>query len=176
MAPDGPSDPDCTLALVDSPDGPGALARVLRPGLVSDLLARSEALPCEADGCARKTREGKPRCTEHVLQMPYVQGVLARIAAREQEVELARHARAARAGGAPPLTQDERRRLSHGTIADEVLNILSLRRRGPASRLAVECAVAVVVLEEVASAMRDDGRVALKLEGPGSDRLTVLAA
>mgnify|MGYP003573227232 FL=1 len=42
---------------------------------------------CEAQGCAKATRSGKPYCPVHVALHPYVQSLLTEIDQREREVE-----------------------------------------------------------------------------------------
>ncbi|MGE0708576.1 MAG: hypothetical protein AB7N76_22885 [Planctomycetota bacterium] len=46
---------------------------------------RKKPRHCERDGCSQATREGKPFCSEHVEELPYVREVQARIDARESE-------------------------------------------------------------------------------------------
>lgn len=46
---------------------------------------RKKPRHCERADCSEATREGKPYCSDHVGELPYVQAVQARIAAREQE-------------------------------------------------------------------------------------------
>lgn len=40
---------------------------------------------CDANGCWKNTREGKPFCPDHVGHNPYVAEILARLAAEEAE-------------------------------------------------------------------------------------------
>ena len=47
--------------------------------------SRGQTRYCEAEGCGVATREGKPYCSEHVEQHPYVQRVLAQLEKRETE-------------------------------------------------------------------------------------------
>lgn len=43
--------------------------------------------PCEKQGCNQTTREGKPFCSDHVDEHPYVRDLLADLAAREEDEE-----------------------------------------------------------------------------------------
>lgn len=72
-----------------------AVDGAIRARFVSDLeayfrvTARSRRPPvyrvCQAAGCAEVTKEEKPYCVEHLDELPYVQEVKARIAARYAE-------------------------------------------------------------------------------------------
>lgn len=42
---------------------------------------------CETPGCPERTREGKPHCPEHLEDLPYVRGILDRLAERNAELE-----------------------------------------------------------------------------------------
>ena len=41
--------------------------------------------PCQASGCMRSTREGKPYCSDHIENAPYVKSILGILAARNEE-------------------------------------------------------------------------------------------
>lgn len=40
---------------------------------------------CQVHGCDERTREGKPYCTKHIGQIPYIRGILDRL--QSQEIE-----------------------------------------------------------------------------------------
>lgn len=42
---------------------------------------------CEAEGCKQPTNRGKPYCTDHVQNSPYVQVVLSDLETRDAEIE-----------------------------------------------------------------------------------------
>lgn len=46
---------------------------------------RKKPRHCDMEGCSQATREGKPYCSDHVEELPYVLEVQQRIAAREDE-------------------------------------------------------------------------------------------
>jgi len=73
------------------------------------------ALECGVEGCHRATREGKPYCYEHVERHPYVQELLLKLGAMDDEVEQVRK-RGARVENA------------WGPLACEV--VVKLRERG----------------------------------------------
>lgn len=41
--------------------------------------------PCNASGCMRSTREGKPFCSDHIENAPYVRQILGILTARAEE-------------------------------------------------------------------------------------------
>jgi hypothetical protein len=46
---------------------------------------------CEVDGCGKTTREGKPYCSKHIEQSPYIQEVQKRLDLRAAEETLLEH-------------------------------------------------------------------------------------
>ncbi len=45
---------------------------------------------CAHEGCSERTREGKDFCSEHIENLDYVKNLMARIEAKEQEVQKVR--------------------------------------------------------------------------------------
>jgi len=41
--------------------------------------------PCQASGCTRSTREGKPFCSDHIENAPYVRRILGILTDRDEE-------------------------------------------------------------------------------------------
>jgi len=66
---------------------------------------------CEFPGCEETTRENKPYCPEHVEHHSYVAGIVAELAARENEIKRVKKV------GAKGVRLD-------GTVVDDLLSYL----------------------------------------------------
>ena len=96
---------------------------------------------CEMEGCHQATQGGKPFCTEHVEEHPYVQEVLASLARREME-----EARVARVGS--------RAVDINGITSQEILGYLVVHGAATARRLAHELNIDGKVLDAYLKAQK----------------------
>ncbi len=89
---------------------------------------------CEQDDCNSATQGGKPFCTEHVTEHPYVQEVMASLARRELE-----ETRVAKVGSrAVDVT---------GITSQEILGYLAVHGPSTSRRLAHELNINTLVLD-----------------------------
>lgn len=110
---------------------------------------------CAAAACGQSTREGKPYCSDHVGEHPYVQEILSTLAARQAEEAAVRN----RGSGAVDIG---------GLTARELLLHLSLHGARTVERLSRELQLESQVLSGYVSALVDDGRVSLGRTNRGS--------
>ena len=120
---------------------------------------RHELRRCEAVGCDRSTREGKPYCSEHVAGHPYVQELLAQIDGAEGELERVR------VGGASRVDPD-------GLMARELLLQLSLYGRQSIPRLARDLNVDVGIVRSYVDALVSSGWI---VRGKNGRRVEVVS-
>ena len=117
---------------------------------------------CDVTGCSNNTREGKLYCLDHVDHQPYVQGILAKIASRERELE------AVREKGWRAVDVE-------GIVVDDILRRLREHGARTVERLRRECLDGEK--EAVAFAYKDAmARAGLVLVGFTKRGSTVLAA
>lgn len=118
---------------------------------------------CECSGCFAFTKGGKPRCSAHVDDMPYVQQLLATIA--DREAELAEIEAMGKRGWQAVRPA--------GTVLADVL--AHLRANGPRTleRLARETSLPPVVVEACATWLRRQrlGRIGHTKRGSTTLRL-----
>jgi predicted transcriptional regulator len=120
---------------------------------------RGETQHCKTEGCPRATREGKPFCSEHVEQHPYVAGLIERLAQREAE-EAKVHKQGARA-----VSID-------GLAATEIMQHLSFHGGRTVERLSRELNMEVKTLQGYVSALKRKRLVSLTRNKRGSTVVT----
>lgn len=116
---------------------------------------------CSAANCARATREGKPFCSEHVERLPYVQGLLDQLAAREDEEDRVRK-RGTRAVD------------PNGLTAREILLSLWVNGDRTVARLARELNMDFETLKVYVAALKRKGLVTVKPTRRGAGIVTLV--
>jgi biotin operon repressor len=110
---------------------------------------RHERRRCSVAGCELKTREGKPFCSDHVEEHPYVQGVLDQVEAMQQEE------RNARKRGRRGVDLE-------GHIARELVRELSVHGSRSVERMARDLGLDQVVVRTYAQALEAKGLATLE--------------
>lgn len=98
---------------------------LLRTQLRSVRTGRKRATHCERPDCTKATREGKPYCSDHVEEHPYVRQLLQALADREAEEERVRKR------GAREVDLD-------GVTAQEILSYVTVHGGKTVQRLSRE--------------------------------------
>jgi len=102
---------------------------------------RRRATHCEAAGCSQPTREGKPYCSKHVEEHPYVQELLGKLADKAAE-----EGRVQRQGSRAVDVD--------GLTAQEILLFLKVHGGRTVQRLSRELNIDCKTLEGYVSALR----------------------
>lgn len=124
--------------------------RMISPIGVLDRLARHGRIRprrCGLETCERATKGGKPFCVDHVAQQPYVQELMAKMAAREEEEARVRRLGA---GAVDP----------EGITAREILAYLLIQGPSTVRRLAHELHLEGRTVEGYVRGLQRAGRVA----------------
>lgn len=124
---------------------------------------RKKPTHCDQAGCSQATREGKPYCSDHVEELPYVLQVQARIEAREAELA-AVSKRGARAVDV------------HGIVAREVLCSLWIHGERSVARLARELNVEFELLLLYISRLRKAKMITQTSPRRGAGQVTLVPA
>jgi hypothetical protein len=109
---------------------------------------RKRAKHCERPDCGKATREGKPYCSDHVDDHPYVRGLIEALAAREAEEARVRKR------GARAVDLD-------GVTAREILGYVAIHGGRTVQRLARELNLDIQTIKGYARALERGKRVHL---------------
>ena len=111
-------------------------------------MGRPTTKHCEVPGCGLATREGKPFCSKHVTQHPYIHALLGQIAEREaEELRVSRW-------GAPAVDLK-------GITAQEILTFVVVHGARSVPRLARELNLPRETIEGYARPLASQGAVHL---------------
>lgn len=125
--------------------------------------ARPPRTACEADGCNRSTKEGKPFCSDHILHQPYVQELLAALEAKEAE-----EARVTRLGARAVDPE--------GITAREVVRTLTVHGPRTLPRLAKDMNLEVETLDGYVKALRKLKEIRIRKNNRGTAVIELRAA
>jgi len=107
---------------------------------------RPQTRYCDALGCRQATREGKPYCSEHVEEHPYVQQLISLLSERDHE-----ESRVRRQG---PRAVDV-----SGLTAREILQFVKVHGQRTVQRLARELNIDFKTLEGYVKALKKSGLI-----------------
>lgn len=116
------------------------------------LTMQHEPRTATCDICGRTTREGKPLCSEHILEMPYAQSILQYLQAREREIE----------------ALEKRGRVADGVLAQELNFQLRMFGEQTTARLARSLNMTEPPIILLVEHLAKKGKVCLGRTGRGS--------